>query len=180
MITGGGGDPIEAENVSYDNTTSGLTAVDVQSAIDELASAPAPSQDYDFDFSAFGGTATVTSSAGTIRAVNTDIAYMLNADKSIGKIYGAVQIDNVAISEGWTTVATIASSDFASITDAYNINIGFSNAIIAGSLSVRLTRLHFNTNGSIDIQVQAGASGTDNNIYVSLPACIYFLKDMGD
>lgn len=37
MITGGG-DPIEAENVSYDNTASGLTAVDVQSAIDELAS----------------------------------------------------------------------------------------------------------------------------------------------
>lgn len=43
MITGGGGDPVEAENVAYDNTTSGLTATDVQSAIDELAtSSPTP------------------------------------------------------------------------------------------------------------------------------------------
>ena len=36
MITGGGGDEIEAQNVSYDNTTSGLTADDVQAAIDEV------------------------------------------------------------------------------------------------------------------------------------------------
>lgn len=39
----GSGDDVEAENVSYDNTTSGLTATDVQAAIDELASAPAGS-----------------------------------------------------------------------------------------------------------------------------------------
>lgn len=36
MITGGG-DAITANNVVYDNTTSGLTATDVQAAIDELA-----------------------------------------------------------------------------------------------------------------------------------------------
>ena len=35
-ITGGGTD-IEADNVTYDNTSSGLSATDVQSAIDELA-----------------------------------------------------------------------------------------------------------------------------------------------
>lgn len=34
---GGGGDSITAVDVSYDNTTSGLTATDVQSALDELA-----------------------------------------------------------------------------------------------------------------------------------------------
>ena len=39
MITGGGGDEIEAENVAYDNTSSGLTADDVQAAIDEIVSA---------------------------------------------------------------------------------------------------------------------------------------------
>lgn len=33
------GEGVQAENVSYDNTDSGLTATDVQSAIDELASA---------------------------------------------------------------------------------------------------------------------------------------------
>ena len=40
MITGGGGgNEIQAGNVVYDNTSSGLTADDVQEAIDELASA---------------------------------------------------------------------------------------------------------------------------------------------
>lgn len=39
MITGGGGgNEIQAENVVYDNTTSGLTADDVQAAIDEVLS----------------------------------------------------------------------------------------------------------------------------------------------
>ena len=38
MITGGGGQEIQATNVSYDNTTSGLTADDVQEAIDEVVS----------------------------------------------------------------------------------------------------------------------------------------------
>lgn len=39
MITGGGQTEIQAANVSYDNTSSGLTADDVQEAIDELAAA---------------------------------------------------------------------------------------------------------------------------------------------
>lgn len=39
MITGGGSTEIQAANVSYDNTSSGLTADDVQEAIDELKAA---------------------------------------------------------------------------------------------------------------------------------------------
>lgn len=39
MITGGGGTEIQAANVSYDNTTSGLTATSVQAAIDEVKAA---------------------------------------------------------------------------------------------------------------------------------------------
>ena len=39
MITGGGGQEIQAANVSYDNTSSGLTADDVQEAIDEIVAA---------------------------------------------------------------------------------------------------------------------------------------------
>ena len=37
---GGGGEPVDADDVSYSNTQSGLTASNVQDAIDELASAP--------------------------------------------------------------------------------------------------------------------------------------------
>lgn len=36
-IHGGGTDPVAASSVSYDNTTSGLTADDVQEALDEIA-----------------------------------------------------------------------------------------------------------------------------------------------
>ena len=39
MITGGGSTEIQAANVSYDNTTSGLTATSVQDAIDEVYAA---------------------------------------------------------------------------------------------------------------------------------------------
>ena len=39
MITGGGSTEIQAANVSYDNTTSGLTAESVQAAIDEVYAA---------------------------------------------------------------------------------------------------------------------------------------------
>ena len=39
MITGGGGTEIQAANVSYDNTTSGLVATSVQAAIDEVYAA---------------------------------------------------------------------------------------------------------------------------------------------
>lgn len=95
MITGGGGGAeIQAQNVVYDNTTSGLTADDVQSAIDEVNSKiSTPEADdvtydntssgltatnvqsaidelagsgagYDFDLTAHTGTATVTMGAG--------------------------------------------------------------------------------------------------------------------
>lgn len=48
-ITGGGTD-IEADNVKYDNTTSGLTADDVQEAIDEIVSTmPSPTTSLDAD-----------------------------------------------------------------------------------------------------------------------------------
>ena len=45
MITGGGQTEIQAANVSYDNTTSGLTASSVQAAIDEVSDADGISYD---------------------------------------------------------------------------------------------------------------------------------------
>lgn len=60
MITGGANE-IEAENVAYDNTSSGLTATDVQAAIDELAqggSATVEADDVTYDNTSSGLTAT--------------------------------------------------------------------------------------------------------------------------
>lgn len=64
----GGGTELEAENVTYDNTASGLTADDVQEAIDELAQAIP--------------TATSEVQTGTLTAGQTSVA--LTFVKTIG------------------------------------------------------------------------------------------------
>ena len=70
MITGGGGQEIQAANVSYDNTTSGLTADDVQEAIDELAAS-------------IPGAAAVEVQRGTLTAGTTSVVLTF-ASQTIG------------------------------------------------------------------------------------------------
>lgn len=70
MITGGGGQEIQAANVSYDNTTSGLTADDVQEAIDELAAS-------------IPGAAAVEIQRGTLTAGTTSVVLTF-ASQTIG------------------------------------------------------------------------------------------------
>lgn len=70
MITGGGSTEIQAANVSYDNTTSGLNADKVQAAIDELASA-------------IPGAAAVEVQTGTLAAGSTSVVLTF-ASQTIG------------------------------------------------------------------------------------------------
>ena len=70
MITGGGSTEIQAANVSYDNTTSGLTADDVQEALDELAAA-------------IPGAAAVEVQTGTLAAGTTSVVLTF-ASQTIG------------------------------------------------------------------------------------------------
>lgn len=60
VLVGGGNVQVEAEDVDYDNTVSGLTATDVQAAIDELAARPvvAAAEDVTYDNIVSGLTAT--------------------------------------------------------------------------------------------------------------------------
>ena len=60
LVGGGNVGPIEAEDVEYDNTVSGLTATDVQAAVDELAARPvvAAAADVTYDNTVSGLTAT--------------------------------------------------------------------------------------------------------------------------
>lgn len=60
LVGGGNAGPIEAEDVEYDNTVSGLTATDVQAAVDELAARPvvAAAADVTYDNTVSGLTAT--------------------------------------------------------------------------------------------------------------------------
>ena len=70
MITGGGSTEIQAANVSYDNTNSGLTADDVQEAIDEIVAA-------------IPGAAAVEVQRGTLTAGTTSVVLTF-ASQTIG------------------------------------------------------------------------------------------------
>lgn len=70
MITGGGGQEIQAANVSYDGTTSGSSADDVQEAIDEL-------------FASIPSAAAVEVQRGTLTAGTTSVVLTF-ASQTIG------------------------------------------------------------------------------------------------
>ena len=169
----------DADDISYDNTDSGLSATNVQDAIDELAQGGGAS--YDLDLSAYSGDMTVTSNY-TVSQSDSSVKYLMNADKSIAKIYGGLYITGSIATQAnvWHTVATLSSTDMPTVATAYNIEIGYSQVSYgSGSISVAFTRLHFNTDGSIEVQISAGTV-TNNNVAVNLTPCLYFLKDLGD
>lgn len=60
---------VEADNVTYDNTTSGLTADDVQEAIDELAARPTVAEASDVTFDNTGTTLQATNVEDAIKEV---------------------------------------------------------------------------------------------------------------
>ncbi|MBR5215967.1 MAG: hypothetical protein IKV80_07065 [Bacteroidales bacterium] len=175
---------VDADDVSYDNTSSGLTATDVQAAIDEvqaeIAALPS-SATYDFDLTAYTGKFTVTLETGwSVTDGDGGINYALNADKSIGKIYGGGWFSGT---EGtgytWTKIATFGGSILPTITTAYNIYLGCFASAVGATMTSRNARLHFNTDGTCELQIYA-LSGQALGLNVNLPACIYFLKDFGD
>ncbi len=188
MITGGGGDEIEAANVAYDNTTSGLTADDVQSAIDEVVTmlpvGPVPSQ-YDFDITAHTGDATVTPAADITLDSITDrskFRYLLNQDKSIGKLYGSyvATATNKSMIQGWNTIMTI-NAGLNPLSAPYNILLGSAMLYAGGVAGGSNSRMLFNTDGTVDIQAYfTSATTLTGDIVFYLPACIYFFSDMGD
>lgn len=118
MITGGS-NPVEADHVAYDNTTSGLTATNVQDAIDEIADPAAADVSYsntssgltantvqaaideiaagggsdlDLDLSAHSGDFTITAATNVTIASDARnlVKFMANDDYSIGKVYGGL------------------------------------------------------------------------------------------
>ena len=135
----------------------------------------------DLDLDAYTGSFSVTST-GTVEAAYTNVRYMLNAAKSIGKIYGSINVSGVSLAaNAWTVIATLTASDIDPISEDYYINLGYSNIITSNNVfAVRPSRLHFKTNGTIDIEMAAEGASTDTSDMISLPPCIYFLKDMGD
>lgn len=151
MITGGGGSAeIQAANVTYNNTSSGMTADDVQDAIDELHSSSNIAYDntasgltatnvkaaldelatgggggtYDFDLDPVSITPAFSSpfTAGTV----FELSMLLNTPGDIGKIYGGgmISISGSVSANTWTDVFTISGSGIEAPASEYNIFIG--------------------------------------------------------
>lgn len=185
MITGGGGNEIEAQNVSYDNTTSGLTADDVQSAIDEVyAAIPVGPSGAPISF---GNASSVT--ATSTFTIDEQLIKTASANNgTYAKLYGGFTIDlsNQTTLTGDVVVASLPVS-FGTPSQAYDILMGYSLLRFqynsASYTTGVFTKLHVNTNGTVDITVDFTpyASGyTYNSLIVSLPPCIYQLEDWGD
>lgn len=131
------------------------------------------------------GTMSITASTGTVFASDlSEVNYALNADKSLGKIYGYFRINgHVHTADTWENVAVLASNDLPEITQSYNIDSGLIFGESSGTAVDRVgaMRLVFNTNKTITVQVYSPAdSATWAQTYVSLPSNLYILKDLGD
>lgn len=163
MITGGG---VDADEVSYDNTASGITATNVQDAIDSIIA--------DFDLSS-SVTPTVTS-AGTLGS--QDIRILKNSSSTVGKVFGSVYVSSLTVTAGVETViATISNTGLPTLSEPYTVHglscwYGFS-----GVLKPVIAYLKFKANGDVDVCTNIGVTATDE-CFVNLPPCLYFLKPL--
>ena len=98
MITGGGGQEIQAANVSYDNTASGLTADDVQEALDEIVAA-------------LPGAAAVELQRGTLTAGQTSVVLTF-ASQTIS----ATSLIDVYVEDGINFTAITTSTSTVTLT----------------------------------------------------------------
>lgn len=167
-----------ASAVTYSNTTSGLTATNVQAAIDEVNGKVAS---VDLNLSD-AHTPTVTPVSGlSVTSDYTEAHILLNADKSLGKIYGGVEVAGTLSSGagGWVKVFTLSNTGIETASQ-YNIVAGSCNVTYGSADHARIFRMVFNTDGSVDFEVKMPASNNITAAVVPLYPCLYILKNLGD
>lgn len=179
-VAGGSGGTPSATNVTYDNTTSGLTATNVQSAIDELAENPISYNDIFsrmFDMTSEDGTFTPSAN---ITNQSTSFKTAFNSDKTLGKIYGLISVAvTVSSTTGWTEVGTLARNIGTFDSDFYIT--GFSAILLNSNASVEQVtqaRLKVTTTGTVTIE--AIKLSTTAYMNISLPPCLLHFEDFGD
>ena len=174
---------VDADDVSYDNTDSGLVATNVQDAIDELASA-SPSGGADLNFVTAGSFTVTASALFTPQADDRSVVkYLVNTDKTIGKVYGSLfgSVSSSATTNTWVDIATLtAAGVLPTITEAYNVEIGGAIFYSGNSTKGFSMRLHFNTDGTVTLQAYSGSWADATYVMFSLPPCIYVLQNLGD
>lgn len=116
-IITGGSNPIEADNVAYDNTTSGLTASNVQAAIDEIVSGSGvtvEADDVTYDNTASGLT------AANVQAAIDEVVTMIPSASEI-KVMSITLPSNIT-AQTWMKIADLPSG----YTEANTAIAGFS------------------------------------------------------
>ena len=139
---------------------------------------------HDLGLTAHTGSLTLTANSAYGSITSDDrslVKYAFNDDKSLGKIYGGIYfMTSASMTAPWTKIVTLSSNDIPEIDASYYIEIGSGfvkrgdNAMAGVSF-----RLKFNTDKTIDLEMYGG---TDSGSYIpiSLPPCLYILKDFGD
>ena len=139
---------------------------------------------YDFNLTDTG-TATVTNPSVTnVGSFYSVLNYALNADKSIGKIYGIFNFTVNTSYAGdtqtliWTTNLRVAPADAG-----YTIRAGVATPYrfdTAGSGGAVGAYIEIAADGSVAIKASIGNANKGVAYTIGLPPCIYFFKDFGD
>lgn len=121
-------------------------------------------------------TCTLTKSSGiTSLSANSSLTCATNADKSLFKLYGRIQI--TIPSNTANQYVTVTGTGLGSIDTAYTINCGILCYQNDGAMTMR--DITVNTDGSITLPVSTSGSGATTLWYFLLPI-LYFNKSFGD
>ena len=120
--------------------------------------------------------ATVTVTGGTVGNIN-DMYYALNADGTLGKIYGRYRYTTNTTGETTVTISVPglnATSAFTIAGGCFYTSLKDGNWNLIGARDIQV-----NTNNTVTIAMPANAIlGTAYTLW--LPPCLYFFTDFGD
>ena len=135
---------------------------------------------YDFNLSDTGAInmTTITKPTG-VTNLGSSFGYALNADKSIGKLYGYVSIAFGALSETQTILIPLGITVAAPAT-GYNINTGCWAYGRDDADSGFGLQFNIDTSGNVSLRMTVGTSQASKRFWLPYAACIYFFKDFGD
>lgn len=150
---GGEGEPIPATKISYDNTTSGLTADDIQGAIDEIADIKNMWAVKEWAYEEVAGDGTKT-----YQAILNEIATNMNA--KLAALADDEKIVSLALTFGGTYTLPITPSAIFTKADTFALQCG---ATVARSSSVVSYYSYISSSDSIFRNASTGASSTTFN-----------------
>lgn len=130
-----------------------------------------------YDFSLSQATATPSTTHGTF--YDDEVHVLLNSAQSVGKVYGTLKISNSELIKANTPIMSIAVTGL-SVAESFNVGGYGITYYVSGEYVEDSAYLKFNTNGTIDIQCKEDIRATATVIWVNMPPCLLFLKDLGD